>query len=129
MYRSEAMTLQELKHGSPRTSTTTIPDIDEPSAKYFLDGDRVAVLKALNKYQVQTKAWRDNVVTPKEFDKGDLVLIRTSRTESRGKLEHKWEGPFIIKKKMSPNTYRVTTQSGEELEHLWNIDNLRKFYL
>jgi hypothetical protein len=129
MYRSEAMTLQELKHGSPRTSTTTIPDIDEPSAKDFLDGDRVAVLKALNKYQAQTKAWRDNVVTPKEFDKGDLVLIRTSRTESQGKLEHKWEGPFIIKKKMSPNTYRVTTQSGEELEHLWNIDNLRKFYL
>jgi hypothetical protein len=45
MYRSEAMTLQELKHRSPRTSTmATI-------AKDFLDGDQVTALEALNKYQ------------------------------------------------------------------------------
>jgi hypothetical protein len=83
----------------------------------------------LNRYQAQTKAWWDNNISPKEFDEGDLVLIRTSRTESRGKLEPKWEGPFIIKKKMSPNSYRLTKQSGEDLEHSWNINNLRKFYV
>jgi hypothetical protein len=83
----------------------------------------------LNKYQAQTKAWWDNTVSPKEFNEGDLVLIRTSRKESRGKLEPKWEGPFIIKRKMSLNAYRLTTQSGEDLEHSWNIDNLRKFHV
>jgi hypothetical protein len=69
------------------------------------------------------------VVVPREFNKGDLVLIRTSQTESRGKLESKWEGPFIVKSKASPSSYRLVTHSGEDLEHSWNIDNLRKFFV
>jgi hypothetical protein len=71
----------------------------------------------------------DHAVIPREFDEGDLVLIQTTRTESRGKLEPKWEGPFIIKTKASPSAYRLTTPSGEDLEHSWNIDNLRKFFV
>jgi hypothetical protein len=31
--------------------------------------------------------------------------------------------------KASPSAYRLTTQSGEDLEHSWNIDNLRKFFV
>jgi hypothetical protein len=50
----------------------------------------------------------------------------TSRTESRGKFEPKWEGPFIIKKKISPNAYRLASQTCEDLEHSWNVDNMRK---
>jgi ribosomal protein L21E len=123
------MTPQELKHGSPRTYAMATPDIDESTAKDFLDGDRVFTLETLNRYQAQTKAWWDNTVSLKEFDEGDLILIRTSRTESRGKLKPKWKGPFIIKKKTSPNSYKLTTQSGKDLKHSWNIDNLRKFYV
>jgi hypothetical protein len=129
MYGSEAITLQELKHGSPRTNATATPDIDESTTKDLLDGDCVFALEILNRYQAQTKAWQDNNISPKEFDEGDLVLMRTSRTESRGKLEPKWKGPFIVKKKTSPNNYRITTKSGEDLEHSWNIGNLRKFYV
>jgi hypothetical protein len=129
LYGSEAMTPQKIKHGSPQTSTTAVPDVDEPTSKDLIDGDRVLGLQALNKYQAQTKAWRDNVVVPKEFDKGDLVLVRTTRTESRGKLEPKWERPFIVKMKSSPSAYRLSTPSGEDLEHSWNIDNLRKFFV
>ena len=120
------MTPQELKHGSPRTNQSTVPDVDEPTSKDLIDGDRVFALQALNKYQVQTKAWRDNNVIPREFNEGDLVLVRTTRTESRGKLEPKWEGPYIVKMKASPSAYRLTTSSGEGLEHSWNIDNLQK---
>jgi hypothetical protein len=99
LYGFEAMTPQELKHGSPRTNKSVVPDVDEPTSKDLIDGDRVFALQALDKYQVQTKAWRDNTVIPKEFNKGDLVLARTTRTESRGKLEPKWDGPFIVKTK------------------------------
>ena len=53
------MTPQEIKHGSPRTSASAIPDVDEPTSKDLIDGDRVFALQALNKYQAQTKAWRD----------------------------------------------------------------------
>jgi hypothetical protein len=123
------MTLQEIKHGSPRTSASAVPDVDEPTSKDLIDGDRVLALQALNKYQAQTKAWRDNAVVPREVDKGDLVLVRTTRIETRGKVEPKWEGPFIIKVKTSPSAYRLATASGEELEHSWNIDNLRKFFV
>jgi hypothetical protein len=91
------MTLQEIKHGSPRTSTSAVPDVDEPMSKDLIDGDRVLALQALNNYLAQTKAWRDNTVVPREFNKGDPVLVRTTRKESRGKLELKWECPFIIK--------------------------------
>jgi hypothetical protein len=129
LYGSEAMTSQEIKHGSPRTSTSAVPNVDEPTFKDLIDGDRVFALQALNKYQAQTKAWRDNVVVPREFNKGDLILVRTTRTESRGKLEPKWEGPFIIKSKASPSAYRLSTPFGEDLEHSWNIDNLRKFFV
>jgi hypothetical protein len=103
--------------------------VDEPTSKDLIDGDRVFALQALNKYQAQTKAWRDHAVIPREFSEGDLVLVRTARIESRGKLEPKWEGPFIVKTKASPSAYRLAMPSGEELEHSWNIDNLRKFFV
>jgi hypothetical protein len=111
------MTPQEIKHGSPQTVPSAVPDVDEPTSKDLIDGDRVFALQALNKYQAQTKAWRDHAVIPREFSEGDLVLVRTARTESRGKLEPKWEGPFIVKTKASPSAYRLATPSGEELEH------------
>jgi hypothetical protein len=56
LYGSEAMTPQEIKHGSPRTSASAVPDVDEPTSKDLIDGDRVFALQALNKYQTQTKA-------------------------------------------------------------------------
>jgi hypothetical protein len=129
LYGSEAMTPQEIKHGSPRTVSSAVPDVDEPTSKDLIDGDRVFALQALNKYQAKTKAWRDHVVIPREFSEGDLVLVRTARTESRGKLEPKWEGPFIVKTKASPSAYRLATPAGEDLEHSWNIDNLHKFFV
>jgi hypothetical protein len=129
MYGSEAMTLQELKHGSPRTNKLAIPEVDEPTSKDLIDEDHVLALQALNMYQVQTKAWRDNTAVPREFSEGDLVLVRTTRTESRGKLEPKWEGSYIVKAKASPSAYRLATSSDKDLEHSWNIDSLHKFYI
>jgi hypothetical protein len=115
------MTPQEIKHGSPRTVPSAVPDVDEPTSKDLIDGDRVFALQALNKYQAQTKAWRDHTVIPREFSEGDLVLVRIARTESRGKLEPKWEGPFIVKTKASPSAYRLATPNarrpGALLEH------------
>jgi hypothetical protein len=129
LYGSKAMTPQEIKHGSPRTNTSAIPNVDEPTSKDLIDRDRVLALQALDRYHAQTKAWRDNAIVPREFNKGDLVLIRTTQTESWGKLEPKWEGPFIVKTKASPSAYRLVTPSDEDLQHSWNIDNLRKFFV
>jgi hypothetical protein len=113
----------------PRTNESAVPDVDEPTSKDLIDRDRVLALQALNKYQVQNKAWCDNTIVPREFNEGDLLLVRTTRTESRGKLEPKWEGSYIVKTKASPSAYRLATSSGEDLEHSWNIDNLRNFFI
>jgi hypothetical protein len=43
------------------------PDVDEPTSKDLIDGERVLALEALSKYQAQTKAWHDNIVIPREF--------------------------------------------------------------
>ena len=96
------MTPQEIKHGSPRTVPSAVPDVDEPTSKDLIDGERVFALQALNKYQAQTKAWRDHAVIPREFREGDLVLVRTARTESRGKLEPKWEGLSLSRPRPPP---------------------------
>jgi hypothetical protein len=80
MYEDEAMTPQELKHGSPRSDPGTIPDVDELAAKDLLNGERAHALNALNKYLKAMKSWRDKVIVPKEFQGGYLVLTRTTRT-------------------------------------------------
>lgn len=94
-----------------------MPYIDKTMAKDLLDKDRVQALDSLNKYQATTKTWRDKAIVPKDFEEGYLVLFRTTRTKGEGKLEPKWEGPFIIKKKTSPNSYKLISQIGVELEH------------
>jgi transposase InsO family protein len=50
LYGSEAMTPQEIKHGSPRTNTSIVPDVDEPTSKDLIDRDRILALQALNRY-------------------------------------------------------------------------------
>jgi hypothetical protein len=50
------MTPQEIKHGSPRTSASAVPNMDEPTSKDLINGNCVFALQALNKYQAQTKA-------------------------------------------------------------------------
>ena len=44
LYGSEAMTPQEIKHGFPRTVPSAVPDIDKPTSKDLIDGDRVFAL-------------------------------------------------------------------------------------
>jgi hypothetical protein len=90
MYRAEAITPQELKHGSPRSDPNVTPDVDELKTNYLLDGDQVQSLNALSKYQATTKSWGDRVVIPQIVQRRRLVLTRTTIIESKGKFEPKW---------------------------------------
>jgi hypothetical protein len=86
LYGSEAMSPQEIKHGSPRTAASAVPDVDEPTSKDLIDGDRVFALQALDKYQAPTKAWRDHIVIPREFNEGDLAAFDEGKTTGRPTL-------------------------------------------
>jgi hypothetical protein len=60
---------------------------------------------------------------------GNLVLLRSPRTEASRKLEPKWIGPFLVIEKTRPESFHLANAEGRELEHSWNADNLLHFYI
>jgi hypothetical protein len=82
----------------------------------------------LQSYQNKTKAWRDKKVKMKNIDV-DLMLMRNPRTKATGKLEPKWTGLFVVTDKTRPGSFRLADSEGKELEHSWNADNLRRFFV
>jgi hypothetical protein len=73
---------------------------------------------------------RDGPLTKqKTFDIGNLVLLQSPRTESLGKLQPKWDGPYVVAKKSRSGLYCLSDSEGRMLMHSWNADNLRHFYI
>jgi hypothetical protein len=83
----------------------------------------------MQKYQADTRSWRDSKVKKRDFDVGNLDLLRSPSMESSDKLESKWEGMYVIIKKTRPESYRLVDPQGPKLEHSWNADNLHRFYI
>lgn len=54
--------------------------------------DRLEAVMNLEKYQQETRRWRGKKMVKRPFSPGELVLLRTLRTKSKGKLEVKWKG-------------------------------------
>jgi hypothetical protein len=82
----------------------------------------------IEKYQKETKAWKDNKVVRKDIKTGDLVLKRKKNWENLGKLHESWEGPYIAKETDMPGAFRLLEQTGEELPYSWNPDSLKRYY-
>ena len=59
---------------------------------------------------------------------GDMVLKRAANPTAKGKLESKWEGPYIITRSTRAGSYYIATPEGQQLDHTWNAKSLRKFY-
>jgi hypothetical protein len=49
--------------------------------------------------------------------------------ESSGKFESKWDGEYVVTKKTRLEAYRLADPQGPKLEHSWNAENLRRFYV
>jgi hypothetical protein len=58
----------------------------EAEEKDLLESDRLKAIANLHKYQEETSAWRDPMVKLRKFNMGNLVLLRSPRTESTGKI-------------------------------------------
>jgi hypothetical protein len=95
----------------------------------MLEPERMKAVKNLQSYQNETKAWRDKKVKLKHMEVGDLVLLRSPRTEASGKLEPKWTGPFVVVEKTRPRSFHLAENEGRVLKHSWNADNLRHFFI
>jgi hypothetical protein len=118
MFGAEAIMPEEIKHQSTRTR-----------AGDLLELDRLKAIENLEKYQTEIKAWRDKKVKERVFNIGDLVLLQSPRAESLGKLQPKWQGPYLATKESRPGSYRLSDSEGGMLPHSRHADNLRCFYI
>ena len=59
---------------------------------------------------------------------GDMVLKRATNPTAIGKLESKWEGPYIITHSTRAGSYYIATPEGQQLARTWNAKSLRRFY-
>ena len=89
---------------------------------------RLQATENLGRYQQETRKWRDKNISEKNFVLGDLVLRRFGNASSMGKIQSKWDGPFLVKRSLRPSSYHLANMEGDELPHTWNVDNLCKFY-
>lgn len=80
---------------------------------------RLDVVTNIHQYQQETKAWRDKEIAIKVINSGDLVF-RRRRQEKVGKLQAKWEGPFIVTKLRSKGSFELTDleENDETLTHV-----------
>jgi hypothetical protein len=68
---------------------------------------RLQAVENINKYQAETIKWRDRKVWLKNIKPGHLVLRRVANPDTIGKLQLKWEGPFLVVSSSRPGSYRL----------------------
>jgi hypothetical protein len=129
MYGAKSMLPEEIKHRSLRATAENIVCPSEAEEKDLLKSDRLKAMSNLQKYQQEKRAWRDPKVKLKQFKVGNLVLLWSPRMENTEKFEAKWIGPYVVSEKMRPCAYRLSDTQGRVLEHLWNTENLHRFYI
>ena len=59
----------------------------------------------------------------------DLVLRRKPNAANAGKLQPKWEGPYMAKAVERPGSFFLTDSEGKTTTHTRNIDTLCRFYI
>jgi hypothetical protein len=117
MYGAKAMLPEEIKHQSLRAAADSTPCPSDAEDKDLLESDRLKAVTNLEKYQEETRAWRDPKVRLKQFKVKNMVLLRSPRTENTGKFEAKWIGPYVVSEKMRLGAYRLSDTQGRVLEH------------
>jgi hypothetical protein len=105
---------------------------DEDTCKIIKDtivGVRLQAIDHINKYQAEIVKWRDRKVRLKNIKPGHLVLRRIANLDIVGKLQLKWEGPFLVVSSSRPGSYRLKDMDMNDIPRSWNVDELRRYYV
>jgi hypothetical protein len=131
LFGDEAITPEEAKAGSIRTVASAEGEdaVDHSVEKDAIEGIRLQAVENINKYQAETIKWRDRKVRLKNIEPGHLVLRRIANPETVGKLQLKWEGPFLVASSSRPGSYRLKDMDGNDIPRSWNGDELRRYYV
>jgi hypothetical protein len=129
LFGDESITPEEAKAGSIRTVASAEDKADYYVAKDTIEGIMLQAVENINKYQAETIKWRDKKVRLKNIKPGHLVLQRVVNPDTVGKLQLKWEGPFLVVSSSRPDSYRLKDMDGNDIPRSWNADELRRYYV
>jgi hypothetical protein len=96
LFGNEAITPEEAKIESIRTTASVEDEADYQTTKDTIEGTRLQAIEHINKYQAETIRWRDRKVRLKNIKPGHLVLRRVANLDTVSKLQLKWEDPFLV---------------------------------
>jgi hypothetical protein len=129
LFGDEAITPEEAKAGSIRTAASAEDEAHYHVAKDTIEGTRLQAVENINKYQDETIKWHDRKVRLKNIKPGHLVLQRVANPDKVGKLQLKWQGPFLVVSSSRPGSYRLKDMDGNDIPRSWNTDELRRYYV
>jgi hypothetical protein len=129
LFGDEAVTPEEAKVGSIRTVASVEDEDNYCVAKDTIEGTRLQAVENINKYQAKTIKWRDRKVRLKNIKPGHLVLRRVANPDTVGKLQLKWEGPFLVVYSSRLGSYRLKDMDDNDIPRSWNADELRRYYV
>jgi hypothetical protein len=129
LFGVEAITPEVAKAGSIRTVASVEDEANYYMTKDTIEGTRLQAVENINKYQAKTIKWRDRKVRLKNIKPGHLVLRRVANLDIVGKLQLKWEGPFLVASSSRPGSYRLKDMDGNDIPRSWNADELRRYYV
>jgi hypothetical protein len=115
LFGDEAITPEEAKAGSIRTVASVEDEADYSVAKDAIEGISLQTVENINKYQAETIKCRDRKVQLKNIKPGHLVLRRVANLDTVGKLQLKWEGPFLVVSSSRPDSYRLKNMDGNDI--------------
>jgi hypothetical protein len=129
LFGDEAITPEEAKAGSIRIVASAEDEADYHMAKDTIEGTTLQAMENISKYQAETIKWHDRKVRLKNIKLGHLVLRRVANPDTVGKLQLKWEGPFLVVSLSRPSSYRLKDMDGNDIPRSWNADELRRYYV
>jgi hypothetical protein len=129
LFGDEAVTPKEIKMGSARVTASTQDHENEKVSKDTIEESRLEAIEHIRKYQAETITWRDRKVKLKSIAPGHLVLRRVANPDTAGKLQVKWEGPFLVSASNRPGSYRLKDIEGNDIPRSWNVNELRRYHI
>jgi hypothetical protein len=129
LFGDEAITPEEARTGSIRTTASTKDETDSQITKDTIEGTGLQAIGHINKYQAETIKWRDRKVRLKNITPDHLVLRRIANPDTVGKLQLKWEGPFLVVSSSRPDFYRLKDMDSNDIPRSWNADEIRQYYV
>jgi hypothetical protein len=94
-----------------------------------MDSKKLAALPSSN----QQGTWRlsdATMIATSRNAPSTLVILSSIVSRTRKdytSLAPPWEGPFTVAKVTGPGSYRLQTLEGEDINNLWNVDQVFRF--